>query len=314
MGFVADLPRIWRAAPMREGKTYEAITKRANHSQRRWHHALHDRRRSPRIEEPARSDHRPARADPRDVVMLRRISAIAMNAYREAVRARVLYGLLAFALAACGYSVIVASLSLDQQARVVSDVGSASISLCAVLVAIVLGATSLYRELELKTIFPILARPLFRHEYLPREVFRGLSSRSSCSSRLMARSCSQSSPGETGASIGWLGFATVALLAVLGLALWRMPHARVQVVVPWALASFVVMAILAAPAAGNRQLVLASCVLTLSRGRDRHRDRDFCFRRSRRRFSRPFSRSAFFSSGAPPTRSRICLRKKSVQP
>ncbi len=195
--------------------------------------------------------------------MLRRISAIAMNAYREAVRARVLYGLLAFALAACGYAVIVASLSLDQQARVVSDVGSASISLCAVLVAIVLGATSLYRELELKTIFPILARPLFRHEYLLGKylgtlltlvVFIAIDG--AVVLAILA--------GETGASIGWLGFATVALLAVLGLALWRMPHARVQVVVPWALASFVVMAILAAPAAGNRQLVLASCVLTLS--------------------------------------------------
>jgi ABC-type transport system involved in multi-copper enzyme maturation permease subunit len=50
--------------------------------------------------------------------------------------------------------------------RVVSDLGAASISLYAVAVAIVLGATSLYRELELKTIFPILARPIRRSEYL----------------------------------------------------------------------------------------------------------------------------------------------------
>jgi Cu-processing system permease protein len=195
--------------------------------------------------------------------MANRIFVIAMNAYREAVRARVLYGLLAFALAACGYAVIVASLSLDQQARVVSDVGSASISLCTVLVAIVLGATSLYRELELKTIFPILARPLFRHEYVLGKYLGTLLT-------LLVFIAIDGAvvlgilAGETGASVGLLVFATVALFVVLALALWRMPHARVQVVVPWALGAFAVMALLAAPAAGNRQLVLASCVLTLS--------------------------------------------------
>src|SRR4051812_19622129 len=98
--------------------------------------------------------------------MLMRIAAIALNAYREAVRARILYGLLGLALATCGYSLVVATLSLHQEARVVANVGAASISLYAVLVAIVLGATSLHRELELKTIFPILTRQLRRHEYL----------------------------------------------------------------------------------------------------------------------------------------------------
>jgi ABC-type transport system involved in multi-copper enzyme maturation permease subunit len=50
--------------------------------------------------------------------------------------------------------------------RTVSDIGAASISLYAVVVAVVIGATSLYREVELKTIFPILARPIRRGEYL----------------------------------------------------------------------------------------------------------------------------------------------------
>src|SRR5271156_1797281 len=98
--------------------------------------------------------------------MLARVLAIAMNTYREAVRARVLYGLFAVALATALYSLVVATLSLHQETRVVADLGAASISLYAVLVAIVLGATSLHREIELKTIFPILTRPLRRHEYV----------------------------------------------------------------------------------------------------------------------------------------------------
>ena len=98
--------------------------------------------------------------------MLGRVLAIAMNTYREAVRARVLFGLLAAALAASAYSLVIASMSVRQEMRIVADIGSASISAFAVLVAIILGATSLYRELELKTVFPILTRRLRRHEYV----------------------------------------------------------------------------------------------------------------------------------------------------
>jgi ABC-type transport system involved in multi-copper enzyme maturation permease subunit len=98
--------------------------------------------------------------------MLARVLVIALNTYREAVRARILHGLFAMALATLGYSVVVGSYTSNNELRVLSDLGAASISLYAIIVAVVLGATSLYRELELKTLFPILARPLTRTEYL----------------------------------------------------------------------------------------------------------------------------------------------------
>ena len=98
--------------------------------------------------------------------MLTRISVVALNTYREAVRARVLHGLFALALCTAAYSLVVGAYTSKNAMRVVSDLGSASISLYGVIVAVVLGATSLYRELELKTIFPILARPIGRGEYL----------------------------------------------------------------------------------------------------------------------------------------------------
>src|SRR3954466_8842732 len=98
--------------------------------------------------------------------MLARVSVIALNTYREAVRARILHGLFALALATTGYSLIVGAYTAKNQLRVVSDLGAAAISLYAVIVAVVLGATSLYRELELKTLFPILARPISRSEYV----------------------------------------------------------------------------------------------------------------------------------------------------
>ena len=96
--------------------------------------------------------------------MLARVLVIALNTYREAVRARILHGLFALALATMGYALVVGAYTSKNQLRVVSDLGAASISLYAIVVAIVLGATSLYRELELKTLFPILARPVSRAE------------------------------------------------------------------------------------------------------------------------------------------------------
>lgn len=103
--------------------------------------------------------------------MIERVSVICMNTYREAVRARILHGLLALAVGTCGYALIVGAYSLRNQNRVVADLGAASISLYSILVAIFLGASSLYRELELKTIFPILARPIRRSEYLVGKFF-----------------------------------------------------------------------------------------------------------------------------------------------
>lgn len=91
---------------------------------------------------------------------------VAFNTYREAVRARILHGLFALALATGGYALVVGAFAIRDTLRVVSDLGAASLSLYGIVVAVVLSATSLYRELELKTIFPILARPIRRSEYL----------------------------------------------------------------------------------------------------------------------------------------------------
>ena len=194
--------------------------------------------------------------------MLNRILVIALNSYREAVRARVLYGLLAFALATALYSLVIGTLSLHQEARVVADVGSASISLYAVLVAIVLGATSLHREIELKTVFPILTRRLRRHEYLVGKylgtlavlgVFVALDG-----ATVLAVLATQSS--QSAAVIGGVLVAFGVALAVL---LVRAKYMRVFVLVPWSFALFAAMAFVAAPAGGERQLVIASAALTM---------------------------------------------------
>jgi ABC-type transport system involved in multi-copper enzyme maturation permease subunit len=98
--------------------------------------------------------------------MLQRIATVALNAYREAVRARILLGLTGVAFAVAFYSLVVGAFTLNDAPRVVADLGSTAISVFSIAVAILIGATSLHRELEMKTILPILARPVRRSEYL----------------------------------------------------------------------------------------------------------------------------------------------------
>jgi Cu-processing system permease protein len=194
--------------------------------------------------------------------VLERVAIVALNAYREAVRARVLYGLLALALASCAYSLVVGTLSLHQELRVVADLGAASISIYTILVAIVLGATSLHRELELKTIFPILTRPLRRHEYLVGK-YAGTLGTLAVFIALDGGAVLGILALEAGQKV-WLVAGAAGLLALLlAVLLITARFTRVFVVIPWSFALFAAMALLAAPAGGERQLVLASAALTL---------------------------------------------------
>ena len=162
-GAAAHPSRAGRCAP---GKTYDAAAEPHGRAQRRRARCVHDRRRPARdraassrcrsVRASASSACAPSSAKP----MLRtRIFAITLNTYREAVRARLLLGVFALSLATSAYSLVVAALSLGNEARVVADLGSLSFSLYGVIVAIVLGSTSLYRELEYKTIFPFSPAP-----------------------------------------------------------------------------------------------------------------------------------------------------------
>jgi Cu-processing system permease protein len=195
--------------------------------------------------------------------MLSRISAIAMNTYREAVRARVLFGLLALALATSAYSLVIAAMSLRQEMRIVADIGAASISLYAVLVAIVLGATSLYRELELKTVFPILTRRLRRHEYVIGKYLGVLATLLAFVAidgafvlGILAIQANQNVEG-TAAAAGVLAVA-------LAVGLWRMKRVRTFVVLPWSLVAFAAMAYFASAAGPERSVVVWSALLTMA--------------------------------------------------
>ncbi|MCO4762933.1 MAG: ABC transporter permease subunit, partial [Myxococcales bacterium] len=98
---------------------------------------------------------------------LGRMSAVMGNTLREAGRTRIFYGLLAVAVLLLLSSVVLSDLALvDQQARLVQDFGLFTIPLVTVLTAIILGVTLLQKEIEKKTLYAILPKPIRRGEFL----------------------------------------------------------------------------------------------------------------------------------------------------
>jgi ABC-type transport system involved in multi-copper enzyme maturation permease subunit len=195
--------------------------------------------------------------------VLTRISVVALNTYREAVRARILHGLFALALATAGYCLVVGQFALRSSLRVISDLGAASISLYGIIVAVVLGATSLYRELELKTIFPILARPIRRTEYLVGKYLGSVCTLAvfvAANSGVLLLSLGMMSGGSAPVALATL----LGSIVVAGLVAWRSPRMRTYVPIPWALFLGVAGWLLSGAAADDRRVVVGSAVLTVA--------------------------------------------------
>ncbi len=194
--------------------------------------------------------------------MLTRAFVIALNAYREAVRARILHGLFALALATAAYALVVGAYASRARLRVVSDLGAASTSLYAIVVAVVLGATSLYRELELKTIFPILARPIRRSEYLVGKLLGTVLTlavfvAANCGVLLVALGV------LSGAALAPLAIGAALLVPGVALAAWKAPRTRSYLPLLVALVLSVGGCLLASGAPDDRRVVLGSAALTL---------------------------------------------------
>lgn len=95
-----------------------------------------------------------------------RVWAIARNTFREAVRNKILYSLLFFAVLIILSASALGQLSLHEELRMTRDVGLFGIDLFGVVIAIFVGVNLLYKELDLKTVYTILPKPLRRWEFV----------------------------------------------------------------------------------------------------------------------------------------------------
>jgi len=106
--------------------------------------------------------------------MSARIVHIATNTFREAVRDRVLYNLIAFVLLLSGAAVLVGQISIEIEKLVVINLGLTAVSLFGVVIAIFIGIGLVSKEIEKRTLYTILSRPVRRWEFIVGKFF-GLS-------------------------------------------------------------------------------------------------------------------------------------------
>lgn len=95
-----------------------------------------------------------------------RIWAIAVNTFREAMRNKVLYTIVFFACLLILFAWVLGQLSLHEEMRVTRDLGLGGISLFGVVLAVFVGVNLVYKEIERKTVFALIPKPLGRSQFI----------------------------------------------------------------------------------------------------------------------------------------------------
>ena len=100
-----------------------------------------------------------------------RIVYIAFNTFREAVRDRVLYNLIAFVLLLSSAAIFVGQISIGIERLVVINLGLTAVSLFGVVIAIFIGIGLVSKEIDKRTLYTVLSRPVRRWEFIVGKFF-----------------------------------------------------------------------------------------------------------------------------------------------
>jgi ABC-type transport system involved in multi-copper enzyme maturation permease subunit len=103
--------------------------------------------------------------------MISRLSAISFNTFREAVRDRVLYNLILFALLLVASAPLFGQISIGMEKIILVNVGLSAISLFGIVIAIFIGIGLVSKEIEKRTLYTILSRPVRRWEFIVGKFF-----------------------------------------------------------------------------------------------------------------------------------------------
>jgi ABC-type transport system involved in multi-copper enzyme maturation permease subunit len=97
---------------------------------------------------------------------MRRVGVVALNTFREAVRDRVLYNLVFFALLMMAAAVAVGQISIGIEQTVIVSLGLSAISVIGLLISVFLGVALVSKEMDKRTLYALLAKPVRRWEFL----------------------------------------------------------------------------------------------------------------------------------------------------
>jgi len=97
---------------------------------------------------------------------MKRVGIVALNTFREAVRDRVLYNLVFFALLMMLAAVVVGQISIGIEESVIVSLGLSAISVIGLLISVFIGVALVSKEMEKRTLYALLAKPVRRWEFV----------------------------------------------------------------------------------------------------------------------------------------------------
>jgi len=91
---------------------------------------------------------------------------IALSVFRESVRDKVLYNLVAFAILLMGASVLIGQITAGQDVKIIKDLGLAATSIFGTFIAIFIGIGLVSKEVERRSIYALLVKPITRTQFI----------------------------------------------------------------------------------------------------------------------------------------------------
>jgi ABC-type transport system involved in multi-copper enzyme maturation permease subunit len=93
-------------------------------------------------------------------------AVVAIAVFRESVRDKVFYNIVLFALMLVGASIVIGQLTAGQDVKIIKDLGLAATSLFGVFIAIFVGISLVSKEVDRRSVYPLLAKPIRRSELI----------------------------------------------------------------------------------------------------------------------------------------------------
>ena len=89
---------------------------------------------------------------------------VAVAVFRESVRDKVFFNLVLFAVLLVGASILIGQLTAGQDVKIIKDLGLAATSLFGLFIAIFVGINLVSKEVDRRSVYPLLAKPIRRAE------------------------------------------------------------------------------------------------------------------------------------------------------
>ena len=97
---------------------------------------------------------------------MNKVFAVARNTFREAIRNKILYAIVFFAILILFASLALGELSLGENFKVTKDLGLTAISFFGLLIAIFIGVSLVHKELDKRTIYTMISKPIYRSQFI----------------------------------------------------------------------------------------------------------------------------------------------------